>query len=87
MDEAHYGRMQLGRCVEASLGYIGCYKDVLSLVDRSCSGRRACEIPVPNTELDSTQPCFKELKTYLSAGYTCTRGRSLSLIQKKCQLI
>ncbi len=74
METALYGRMRLGRCVEADLGYIGCSSDVLILADKKCSGRRTCEIAVPNEELDNTRPCFKELKTHLEAGYKCVKG-------------
>ena len=35
MTEALYGRMELGECVKADLGYMGCQKDVLQLTDRS----------------------------------------------------
>lgn len=77
MESAHYGRMHLGRCVEADLGYIGCSNSVLHLADKWCSGKRSCEIQVPNSDLDNTQPCFKELKTFLETDYKCVRGKSL----------
>ena len=63
-----------GRCVEADLGYLGCAMDVLHLADKRCSGRRECAIRIPDAELDATKPCFKELKTYLEASYTCVPG-------------
>lgn len=75
MQEAMYGRMRLGRCAVADLGYIGCSADVLPLADRWCSGRRTCEIAVPRGELDDTKPCYQELKTYLEAAYACVRGK------------
>lgn len=74
METALYGRMRLGLCVEADLGYIGCHKNVLTLADRWCSGKRSCEISIPNGDLDKTKPCFKELKTYLEASYKCVKG-------------
>ena len=75
-----YGRMSLGRCVEADLGYIGCSTDVLHLADKWCSGKRTCNIGVPNADLDNTQPCFKELKTYLQTDYRCVRGRQMAVV-------
>ena len=68
---ALYNMLILFICVAMA----GCYEDVTYLVDRKCSGRRQCEIPVPNSELDATSPCFKELKTYLQAGYDCVKGK------------
>ena len=45
-----------------------------------CSGRRECDIRIPDAELDATKPCFKELKTYLDVSYLCVPGNhSLSM--------
>ena len=41
---------------------------------RECSGRHSCEMSVPNTELDKSRPCFKELITYLEVTYSCLPG-------------
>ena len=75
MQTAKYGRMRLGKCVEIDLGYIGCFTDVLDLTDKRCSGRRTCEIRVPDADFEGTRPCLKELKTYLEASYTCVPGK------------
>ena len=80
MKTAEYGRMRLGRCVEAGLGYLGCSKDVLSLADAKCSGRQSCDIAIPDKNFDATRPCFKELKMYLEASYTCVRGWSAVIV-------
>jgi len=74
---ARYGRMQLGRCVEIDLGYIGCQRDVLDVVDRRCSGLRVCEMRIPDAELESTRACLKELKTYLQVSYRCVTRKSV----------
>ncbi len=58
----------------SDLGYVGCENDVLYLADKRCSGRRTCEITVPDAEMDATEPCLKELKYYLQANYTCQKG-------------
>lgn len=75
MRSAAYGRMRLGRCVEADLGYLGCAKDVLEIADRRCSGKQECEIRIPDGEFDKTKPCYKELKVYLEANYSCLPGK------------
>ena len=74
---ARYGRMALGRCVETEMGHIGCHRDVMTLVDRRCSGRRRCELRIPDAELESTQPCLRELKSYLEASYSCVPGTDI----------
>ena len=78
-----------GRCVEADLGYLGCAMDVLHLADKRCSGRRECAIRIPDAELDATKPCFKELKTYLEASYTCVPGncQHLFVTKKVCATV
>ena len=75
MQNATYGRMRLGRCVIADLGYVGCRKDVLQLADERCSGRRSCEIKIPDEKFDATKPCLTELKFYLEASYRCQKGK------------
>ncbi len=59
---------------QGDLGYIGCSADVLDVAHRRCSGRRACDIHVPNTELEDTRPCYQELKTYFEASFRCLKG-------------
>ncbi len=64
-----------GKCVTADLGYVGCVRDVQYLADRKCSGRRECEIGIPDEDFDRTQPCLTELKFYLEANFTCMKGK------------
>ncbi|KAK2149263.1 hypothetical protein LSH36_458g02027 [Paralvinella palmiformis] len=73
MTEALYGRMEIGECVKADLGYMGCQKDVLQLTDRWCSGQRSCDVIVPTKDLDELNPCLGELRTYLRASYRCVK--------------
>ena len=40
MEVARYGRMRLGRCVKNDLGYVGCFSDVIQILDSKCSGIR-----------------------------------------------
>ena len=75
MSKAVYGRMKLGRCIKLDMGHLGCNDDVLDLADDMCSGRRNCEILIPDQTFESTKPCL-ELKSYLQASYTCIKGLS-----------
>jgi len=86
MKTAVYGRMEQGRCAELDMGYIGCNADVLDLADDRCSGRRMCDITVPDLTFESTKPCL-ELKSYLRASYTCIKGIIIIIIiSRMCTL-
>ena len=74
MTHARYGRMQLGRCVKMDYGHIGCADDVIEAADWRCSGRRRCQVRVPDAELAKNKPCPDDLKPYLEAAYICVRG-------------
>jgi len=87
MTTARFGRMRVGRCIDASSrsaalekalqsdsNLLGCYADVLDYADRKCSGKTACDIAVPNRDLLSTRPCFTELTMYFEAVYQCVSG-------------
>lgn len=74
MTYARYGRMKLSRCVKMDYGHIGCSTDVISAADARCSGRRKCEIRVPDSEFAKNKPCPDDLKPYLEAGFTCVKG-------------
>ncbi|ELT89889.1 hypothetical protein CAPTEDRAFT_223751 [Capitella teleta] len=83
MTTARYGRMRIGRCVKKSLGYVGCFADVLPQADRRCSGLQDCEIRMPDPEFDRTAPCLEELKTYFEASFQC---REVMQPPKPCSL-
>lgn len=74
MEKASYGRMRIGRCVIEDLGYLGCKADVLSMADRKCSGRRTCEVQIPDQDFERTKPC-SERQSYLEAQYRCVKGQ------------
>jgi len=78
MTSALYGRMAVGRCVKTDFGFVGCYKDVTSILHERCSGRSYCSVRVPDTELDNTDPCHSDLKSYLQASYICISGQLYS---------
>ena len=90
MTTARFGRMRVGRCIDAGGSssaalqkalqsdshLLGCYADVLGYTDRTCSGKTACDIFVPNRDLLSTRPCFAQLTMYFEAAYQCVSGES-----------
>jgi len=88
IQEAIYGRRHIGKCidpeevegVEDNPQYIGCNADVLSLLDAKCSGKKQCEVAVPDADLEQTEPCRKGLKMFLEVRYTCVEGMCLSFI-------
>lgn len=55
------------------MGHLGCSADVLDLADYKCSGRRSCQIRVPDSDFEATSPCL-ELKSFLKASYFCIKG-------------
>jgi len=85
MDVALYGRRQLGKCIEASdveeLGeqsrHIGCFSDVISLVDARCSGKAECDIRIPDPILQQSTKCPRSLVMYMEASYLCVEGKYL----------
>jgi hypothetical protein len=78
VENAIYGRMSLGKCVQSDLGFVGCSVSVLDIVDQRCSGKRKCTIRMPDELIASRKPCMTELKMYLEANYTCRKGDNLS---------
>ena len=76
MEKALYGRIAIGKCVKSDFGFLGCYTDVLPLVDKLCSGRRTCKQQVVDpTFVGQDKPCNNEFKNYLEAQYTCVKGK------------
>lgn len=73
MEHAEYGRMRRGRCLKTDYS-VGCRVDVMEQLDRKCSGRRNCTVPIPDPELFSVQSCRSDLLAYLEASYTCIQG-------------
>jgi len=82
IEEAIYGRRHIGKCidpeevegVENNSQYLGCYANVLSLLDSKCSGKKNCEILVPDADLQQTKPCRKGLTLFLEVKYDCVEG-------------
>jgi len=81
IQEAIYGRRQVGRCIEAENSelaedprYLGCHANVLGLLDTKCSGKKECELRIPDADLELATPCVKSLKMFLEVRYTCIEG-------------
>ena len=75
MTSSEYGRMEVGRCIPKENDFMGCTNDVLTLLDRKCSGRQECNIKVPNPDLEEENTeCLEVLRLYLHATYTCLKG-------------
>ena len=64
---------QVGRCIPVDY-YLGCSVDVLERLEGRCSGRPACQVHVPDTDVFPVQPCRKDLVPYLLASYRCAPG-------------
>ena len=54
--------------------------DVLTTVDRMCSGRRSCRVRALDEEFDGVHPCHEDLKNYLQVTYTCVPGQNEILL-------
>ena len=90
MTSSIYGRMDRNaRCLESDPWkddprYMDCFADVLSLTDRRCSGRRECDIALPNTEFHRTKPCgTANVFMYLEATFQCVVGMRHRLRKSK----
>ncbi|KAK2171620.1 hypothetical protein NP493_1050g01019 [Ridgeia piscesae] len=81
MTTAMYGRMsEKSRCIRKNYGFVGCGSSVIGIADHFCSGRRSCEIPIPNSLVEDVKTaCPEDFKSYLEAGYRCTDGELSSL--------
>jgi len=86
MEAAIYGRRHIGKCikpedvegVEDKPQFLGCHADVLVLLDMKCSGKKQCEVLVPDADLLRTQPCRRGLTLFLEVKYTCVEGMTAS---------
>jgi len=83
IQQAIYGRRRVGKCLGSEEAntfqdprYFGCSENVLDVVDAKCSGRKECEISIPDPDLDGTTPCLHGLKMFLEVSYTCVEGNS-----------
>ena len=87
MNSAIYGRMRIGKCLELEQGelfsrnkndpkYLGCFDDVIQIMDNRCSGKNTCEVRLTfDNDLQKVTPCHQGLKNYLEASYNCLAGK------------
>ena len=72
IEGAQYGRMRKGTCITEDRA-IGCCHDVTSIAHRKCSGRRSCNVAIPDRDFELYEPCG-EMENYLSIKYSCIKG-------------
>lgn len=83
--EAFYGRRHAGRCTETegeeiaqNPRFFGCSADVTAILHSRCSGKKQCEVRIPDPELANTRACVSGLTMFLEATYSCVEGINLS---------
>lgn len=77
VSEALYGRMRVGKCIEAEYAFsMGCASNVLPYLDLLCSGRRSCSVPIAawNLLANSQRNCTSKLQSYLEVHFSCIKG-------------
>jgi len=87
IEKAVYGRHRVGKCItaeEAAMSqnerFFGCSTDVIGLLDAKCSGRKRCQVRIPDADLERTEPCLRHLKMFLEVSYTCMEGSYNTLL-------
>ena len=86
IESAIYGRMEFGKCLkregsamkmENDPQCMNCSGDVLDILDSKCSGQPNCIVRVyDNPELTNRSTCYKDMKHYLDANYSCITGNN-----------
>jgi len=83
IEKALYGRHKIGKCIsekeaaafsQESYDFFGCYADVRDILNSKCSGRKQCEIRVPEPDLERTRTCLSGLQMFLEVSYKCLEG-------------
>jgi len=86
MTSALYGRMRVGKCVTSNLGNIGCASDVISYFDKICSGKRQCNVNIPNFELNKLNVnCPTEYTPYVETSHVCKKVLPTSRQTNECR--
>ena len=73
IQKALYGRMVGGKKNCITNYNLGCTADVTKHLDGMCSGRQTCENDV-RWLMDFTNPCSRDLTSYLRVSYKCVTG-------------
>ena len=79
MTSAVFGIIRVGRCAARDLGHLGCQSEQLAYLDKKCSGRKECQLPVSDDTLLEDTPCADGYMPYLEASFTCQKGICLSV--------
>jgi len=86
IEKAVYGRHRVGKCIKAEEAaisqdrrFFGCSTDVIGLLDAKCSGRKRCQVRIPDADLERTEPCLRHLKMFLEVSYTCLEGLYINI--------
>ena len=88
--------MKFGKCVKEEKQfkimwndpqYLGCSTDVITFMGKQCTGKRDCQLKVPDPEFERYSPCYASLKMYLEVSYTCLKGNILLIHKSFLQLI
>ena len=74
MTSAVFGVIKIGRCVVRDLGHFGCQSEQQAYLDKKCSGRNKCELPVSDETMIAQTPCAEALIPYLEASFICQKG-------------
>ena len=74
IQSAVYGHMEVGKCIKADIGFLGCSANVIDLLDERCSGKQSCEIPIYHERFREFQPCTAGIDVYLDATYACVKA-------------
>lgn len=70
-----YGHMEVGKCIGADIGYLGCKADVTDMLNTVCNRKLTCSIELADQKFRDFDPCQSGIALYLQASYACLRGR------------
>ena len=68
--------------------HLGCSVDVITLLDKACSGKRLCEYMV-DKDLHATKPCPHGIATfvaYLEVSYQCIQGKMINSFAERLMI-
>ncbi|ELU05607.1 hypothetical protein CAPTEDRAFT_217451 [Capitella teleta] len=71
--KATYGHMEVGKCIVADIGFLGCQSDVTGVLKHECNGKQACTIRADDQKFRDTAPCRPGIVVYLRASYACLK--------------
>jgi len=81
IESAIYGRRYVSRCLEKENfdfalhpSFLGCSADVMTYLGTRCSGKKQCEIRIPDADLQQAKPCPIGLDMFLEVRYSCVEG-------------